>query len=188
MEGIIAKDLNAPYIAGARKFAWIKLKRSYRGELNDSVDLTIIGYFKGRGKRAEFGLGGLLTAVYDEESDTFKSVSKIGTGMSEAMLKELEEKLSRIAEKKKPARVDSEVEPDVWVKPFYVIEVVADEITRSPLHTAGKEKNGQGYALRFPRMIKFREKKPEESTTVKEIIEMHGKQGKLQAEEGNGNA
>ncbi|HIH10193.1 MAG TPA: ATP-dependent DNA ligase [Candidatus Diapherotrites archaeon] len=182
LEGIIAKDLNAPYIAGARKFAWIKLKRSYKGELNDSVDLTIIGYFRGRGKRAQFGLGGLLTAVYDEKSDTFRSVTKIGTGMSEQMLSELESKLSKIAKKQKPARVESDIIPDVWTEPKYVIEVVADEITRSPMHTAGAQKGSPGYALRFPRMIKFREKRAEESTSVAEIIEMHKKQGTRQVE------
>ncbi len=179
LEGIIAKDLNAPYIAGARKFAWIKLKRSYRGELNDSVDLTIIGYYKGRGKRTQFGLGGLLTAAYDEASDTFKSVTKIGTGMTEEVLTELEAKLSRNVRKQKPARVDSELEPDAWVEPKTVIEVVADEITRSPLHTCGKGKDGVGYALRFPRMVKFREKKPEESTTTAEIMSMYGKQANI---------
>ncbi|MGC9132440.1 MAG: ATP-dependent DNA ligase, partial [Candidatus Micrarchaeia archaeon] len=45
LEGIVAKDLNAHYIAGARKFAWIKMKRSYRGELSDTLDLVILGYF-----------------------------------------------------------------------------------------------------------------------------------------------
>ena len=184
LEGIIAKDLNAPYIAGARKYAWIKLKRSYRGELNDSVDLTIIGYYKGRGKRTQFGLGGLLTAVYDEKADSFKSVTKIGTGMSEQTLTELEGKLGKIARKAMPARVDSELEPDVWVEPKYVIEVVADEITRSPMHTAGRDNEGTGYALRFPRMVKFREKRPEESTTVAEIIAMHKKQGSVQVGSG----
>ncbi len=179
LEGIIAKDPKAKYIAGARKYAWIKLKRSYKGELHDSVDVTIIGYFKGRGKRTQFGLGGLLTAVYDDEDDMFRSIAKIGTGMSEEMLSELEEKLSKIHKDKKPGRVDSEIEPDYWVEPKYVIEVIADEITRSPLHTAGKEK-GPGYALRFPRMIKFREKKPEQSTTVTEIIDMHKKQGHIE--------
>ncbi|MCH7902690.1 hypothetical protein IIC68_02970, partial [archaeon] len=179
LEGIIAKDPKAPYIAGARKFAWIKLKRSYKGELQDSVDVTIIGYFKGKGKRTQFGLGGLLTAVYDEESDSFKSIAKIGTGMTEETLKELEKKLSKISAKQKPARIDSEIEPDVWVKPAYVIEVVADEITKSPMHTAGKT-SGKGYALRFPRMIKFREKKPEQSTSVKEILEMYKLQGNIE--------
>lgn len=183
LEGIIAKDLNAPYIAGARKYAWIKLKRSYKGELSDSVDVTIIGYFKGRGKRTQFGLGGLLTAVYDEKTDTFKSIAKIGTGMSEEMLAELESKLSKISRKQKPARVDCDIEPDVWAEPHYVIEVVADEITKSPIHTAGKDAQGTGYALRFPRMIKFREKKPEESTSVNEIMEMHKKQKNIDVSE-----
>ncbi|MBU0662168.1 ATP-dependent DNA ligase, partial [Candidatus Micrarchaeota archaeon] len=77
LEGIIAKDLNTKYIAGARKFAWIKLKRSYQGELNDSVDVVIIGYFKGRGQRTKFGLGALLTAVYDKKSETYASVAKV---------------------------------------------------------------------------------------------------------------
>ena len=53
LEGIIAKDLNAPYIAGARKFSWIKLKRSYKGTLSDTLDLVIIGYYLGKGKRTE---------------------------------------------------------------------------------------------------------------------------------------
>lgn len=179
LEGIIAKDPKAPYIAGARKFAWIKLKRSYKGDLQDSVDVTIIGYFKGKGKRTQFGLGGLLTGVYDEESDSFKSIAKIGTGMTEETLKDLEKKLSKISVKQKPARVDSDVSPDVWVKPVFVIEVVADEITKSPMHTAGKT-SGKGYALRFPRMIKFREKKPEQSTTVREILDMYKLQGNIE--------
>ena len=81
--------MDAKYIAGARKFSWIKLKRSYRGELNDSVDVVIVGYYAGRGKRTEFGLGGLLTCVYDENSDEFRSIAKIGTGMTEEKIIEL---------------------------------------------------------------------------------------------------
>jgi DNA ligase-1 len=79
LEGIIAKDLSAPYIAGARKFAWIKLKRSYKGTLEDTLDLTIIGYYTGKGKRTEFGLGALLVAAYNDKTDMFESVAKIGT-------------------------------------------------------------------------------------------------------------
>jgi DNA ligase-1 len=66
-----------------------------------------------------------------------------------------------------------------------VIEVLADEITRSPNHTAGmKEEEGkvieQGYALRFPRLVRFREedKQPEDATSVKELIEMYQLQGR----------
>ncbi|MFH1224297.1 MAG: ATP-dependent DNA ligase [Candidatus Diapherotrites archaeon] len=180
LEGIIAKDLNAKYIAGARKFAWIKLKRSYRGELNDSVDVVIIGYFKGRGQRTKFGLGALLTAVYDSASSGYKSVAKIGTGLSEEQLGSMEKMLGKIKTKTKPPAVDSELVPDAWVEPRYVIEVVADEITRSPIHAAGKEKGESGYALRFPRMVSVRsDKSPEDATTVKEIIKMHNNQKRV---------
>ncbi|MEW6295103.1 MAG: ATP-dependent DNA ligase [Candidatus Diapherotrites archaeon] len=183
LEGIIAKDLNAKYIAGARKFAWIKLKRSYKGELSDTVDAVIIGYYKGRGKRTQFGLGALLTAVYDDKKDEFKSIAKIGTGMTEEKMIELEKILSKIKASHKPARVNSELEPDFWVEPKYVIEVRADEITKSPVHTAGKTKE-LGFALRFPRMISIRvDRKPEEATTEKEIIKMYEQQKHVQTTE-----
>ena len=172
LEGIMAKDLDAPYIAGARKYAWIKLKRSYKGTLQDTVDVVIIGYDKGKGKRTKFGLGALLAAAYNDKKDVFESVAKIGTGMTEEILTTLEEMLSKTSAKNKPARVISELIPDIWVVPKVVIEVRADEITLSPMHSCGKEK-GKGYALRFPRMIKYRmDKKPEEATTTDEVKKM----------------
>ena len=185
LEGIMAKDLNAPYIAGMRKFAWIKLKRSYKGSLDDTVDLVIIGYYSGKGKRTEFGLGALLVAAYNNKKDLFESVAKIGTGMTEDILFELEGILSKTTTKKRPARVVSEIEPTFWVTPKYVIEVRADEITKSPLHSCGKEnKNGTGYALRFPRMIKIRtEKKAEDATTTEEIKKMFSIQKRVTMEE-----
>jgi ATP-dependent DNA ligase len=182
LEGIVCKDLNAPYIAGARKFAWIKLKRSYKGELQDSVDLVILGFYKGKGKRTEFGLGGLLAGVYDEERDEFKSITRIGTGFSEQMLQELHDLLMKHKVDHKPARVDSEIEPHIWVQPKFVIEVRADEITQSPMHTAGKE-TGTGYALRFPRILKLRnDKTPEQATSVKEILDMYAEQKRVKVE------
>jgi DNA ligase-1 len=183
LEGVIAKDLNATYIAGARKFAWIKLKRSYKGTLDDTLDLTIIGYYTGKGKRTEFGLGALLVAAYNDKNDTFESIARIGTGMSEEMLTELEKILSKTIVKNKPARVISEITPDYWVSPNYVIETRADEITLSPMHSCGKEK-GKGYALRFPRMIKIRsDKKPENSTTTSEVKEMFSIQKRVSLED-----
>ncbi|MFH1239603.1 MAG: ATP-dependent DNA ligase [Candidatus Diapherotrites archaeon] len=180
LEGIIAKDLNAPYIAGARKYAWIKLKKSYSDKMTDSVDVVIIGYDKGKGQRTKFGLGNLLTASYDEESDMFNSVARIGTGITEERLKELEEMLSKTKVSSKPARVNSEIKPDVWVEPKYVIEVIADEVTQSPLHMCAFDKKEKtGLALRFPRMVSFRvDKSPEEATTDFEIMKMYKQQTK----------
>ena len=176
MEGLMVKDLNAPYIAGARKYAWIKLKRSYRGELADTIDVVIVGYIKGKGFRAGFEFGALLCAVYDEKEDMFKTIAKVGSGFTEDMMKKLGDILEKDVVKKKPARVESVLEPDAWVQPKYVITVNADEITESPLHTAGRKKGEEkGYALRFPRMVGDvrADKKPEDATSVNEIIEMY---------------
>jgi len=89
--------------------------------------------------------------------------------------------LDKIAVKHKPARVDSLIEPDFWVQPKYVITVRADEITESPMHTAGR-KEDKGYALRFPRMIGDirADKKPEDATSVTEIIKMYKMQRRTQ--------
>ncbi|MFH1751564.1 MAG: ATP-dependent DNA ligase [archaeon] len=176
LEGIMAKDLKSKYIPGARKFAWVKLKRLEKGRLLDSLDVVIIGFFKGRGKRTQFGLGALLTACYDKKEDCFKSLAKIGTGLSETQLKDLSTKLSKIKSSIKPVRVLSDIVPDYWVKPKYVIEVRADEITESPTHLTAI-KQGKGLALRFPRMMSYRDdKKPEDATTEKEIISLYKKQ------------
>ena len=184
LEGIMAKDLQAPYIAGARKFAWVKLKRSYRGELGDTIDVVLIGYYEGKGKRKQFGLGTLLGAVYNKQQDRFESIAKIGTGLSEQQLGEYEGKLKKIVSKTKPQRVESGPVPDYWVSPQQVVEVLADEITRSPIHAAGKENMGDGYALRFPRLVKAREDKdPEQATTVKEIKSMFKKQKHVQLDD-----
>jgi len=181
LEGVVAKRLDAPYSAGARNFNWIKLKRSYRGELADTVDLCVVGYFRGRGSRARFGIGALLGAVYDPRTDTFKTVSKVGSGFTEEEFMELKKTLDRIAIPHKHPRVDSLIEADIWVEPRYVVTVTADEITRSPSHTAGIDREGIGYALRFPRAIGFlrSDKRPEDANTVKEIIEMFEQQKKV---------
>lgn len=178
LEGIVVKRLDGPYAAGSRNFNWIKLKRSYKGELSDSVDLCIIGYYAGKGKRANFGIGTILSAVYDKVSDRFKTISKIGTGFSEDELVQLKDLLDQIRSSECPAGIDSEMTPDVWVVPKYIITVTADEITRSPSHTAGRDAAGIGYALRFPRVQGFirPDKSEKEATTVSEIVEMFNRQ------------
>ncbi len=181
LEGIVAKDLNAPYVAGARKWSWIKLKRSYKGELSDTIDVVILGYYKGRGKRSQFGLGGILVGVYDPDDDSFKTIAKVGSGFTEEQLVEMKKILDGIAVPHRPARVSSLLEPDVWVEPKYVITVTADEITRSPNHTAGWD-GSRGYALRFPRIVGWirEDKGPEDATTVQEIVDMYKSQKHVQ--------
>lgn len=182
MEGIVAKRLDAPYQAGARGFHWIKLKRSYKGELSDTIDVVVVGYFRGRGMRAKFGIGALLGAVYDPDSDTFKTVAKIGSGLTEEEWVRIREILDALRTDHRPARVDSLLEPDVWVEPKIVLTVLADEITRSPVHTCGRADEEPGYALRFPRVVGWirEDKGPEDATTVKEILSMFQMQKRVQ--------
>ena len=180
LEGLVIKKLESPYEAGARNFNWVKLKRHSSGELNDTIDCVILGYISGKGKRAAFGAGALLVGVYDQELDEFVSVSKIGTGLTDEEWKEVHKRADKISLEQKPARVSSNIIPSVWIRPEIVIEVLADEITRSPIHTAGKTETEPGYALRFPRLVSFRslDKKAEDATSVVELIEMYGQQGK----------
>ncbi len=175
LEGVLAKRLDAGYSAGGRNYDWIKLKRGYKGDLTDTIDVTIVGYIKGKGARTKFGIGALLIAVYDKDEDVFKTIARVGSGFSEEKWQELKDELNKISLSKKPARVESEIKPDIWVEPKYVIEVAADEITKSPKHTAGKKDDESGYALRFPRAKSFIrvDKKSEDSTSVEEIKKMY---------------
>ena len=179
LEGLMLKKLDSPYIAGGRGFHWIKFKRSQAGELTDTVDCVLLGIYAGRGKRTEFGVGGLLVGVYDEKKDEFVTISRVGTGLTDEEFRKVNEISQKIKVSKKPARVNSKIEPSFWIEPKVVLEIYADEITKSPIHTAGEE-DGIGYALRFPRLVKFREadKRAEDVTTVAEIKKLYQQQFK----------
>ncbi len=182
-EGVVAKRVSSSYEPGARNFNWIKLKRAYKGELNDTVDLVLIGYLRGRGARAKLGIGSLLGAVYDQPTDTFKSVAKIGSGLSEENWVKIKALLDISIVDHKPPRVDSRLVPDVWVEPQIVVTVLADELTRSPIHTAAQDADGRGLALRFPRVVNFvrEDKSPEDATTAKEIEDIYNQQKRSQS-------
>jgi len=177
LEGIMAKDLNAHYTAGKRKFAWIKLKKSY-GNAADTIDAVIVGYFLGKGARVEFEFGGLLVAVYNEDKNKLETIAKIGSGYTEEEMVNLEDLLGKITAEAPPTKLDfsESMKPDFWVEPKYVVEVGFDDITLSPTHTCGM-KDDKGYALRFPRMLKFRQDKGiMEITTTREVIDLYQKQ------------
>jgi DNA ligase-1 len=178
LEGVVAKRLDSPYQAGARNFNWVKLKRNTSGLLNDTIDAVLLGYYRGKGKRADFGAGALLAGVYDSERDEFATITRIGTGLSDAGWRELHDRAKALEVDHRPARVNSILVPDVWLRPEIVVEVLADEITPSPRHTCGMTGDTHGLALRFPRIVSFRsaDKKPEDATTVREVLEMRRQQ------------
>jgi DNA ligase-1 len=177
-EGVICKSTSptAAYQAGARGWSWIKLKRDYRSELTDTLDLVVVGGLAGRGRRAGM-YGALLLAVYDADGDRFQTICKCGTGFSDAELAALPKRLAPLARDARPARVDSRWHADVWFEPVLVVEVLAAELTVSPHHTAawGLLKEDAGLALRFPRFTgRWRDDKaPEDATTVAEVVAMY---------------
>jgi DNA ligase 1 len=176
-EGLICKSLapTAGYQAGARGWLWIKLKRDYRTELSDTIDLVVVGALAGRGRRAGI-YGALLLAAYDPATDTFQTVCACGTGFSDAELAAMPARLAPLARTERPSRVAARRMADVWFEPGMVVEVLGAELTLSPNHTAGwgRLKPDSGLALRFPRFTgRYRDDKaPEDATTVDEIVGM----------------
>lgn len=181
-EGLMLKTLDAPYRAGARGSNWLKLKREYRNELGDSLDLVVIGAFFGKGRRTG-KYGTLLLASYNQDRDMFESICKVGTGFTDENLDQFYQILQDKVTLKKNPRIESGMEPDVWFEPELVIEIVASEITLSPVHIAAKDsiRQGSGLALRFPKFTgKIRmEKAAEDASTDQEVIALYKNQKKV---------
>jgi len=178
-EGLMLKVLTAPYRAGSRGSNWLKLKREYQNELGDSLDLVVIGAFFGRGRRTG-KYGTLLLATYNSDSDIFPSICKVGTGFSDESLDQLFQILSNKVILKKNPRVDSSMDADIWFEPELVIEIVASEITLSPIHKTGLDyiRKNTGFALRFPKFTgKIRtEKMAEDASTDEEVMALYKNQ------------
>jgi len=186
-EGVVVKAVHqrSIYQAGARGWLWIKYKRDYKSEMIDSVDLVVVGAFYGRGRRAGF-FGTVLLAAYDPQNDVFKTVCKVGTGFTDQDLAEMNKILQPLIIDHRHPRVVSDIEPDIWVVPQLVMEVIGAELTLSPLHTCCKDsvRKGAGVSIRFPRFIRWRpDKRPEDATTEKELLEMYIRQLKKISEE-----
>jgi DNA ligase-1 len=177
-EGLVCKSVSpdAGYQAGARGWLWIKLKRDYRTELSDTVDLAVVGAFAGRGRRAGV-YGAVLLAAYDADEEIFRTVTKCGAGFTDADLAGLPARLAPLARPDKPARVDARQQPDVWFEPGLVLEILSAELTLSPTYTAGwgQVREGMGLAMRFPRFTgRWRDdKSAQDATTTRELIDLY---------------
>lgn len=168
LEGVVVKRANGFYVSGRTGWNWVKMKEveGQSGRLSDTVDCVVMGYTTGKGKRVGFGVGQFLAGIRD--GDTYKTVTKVGTGLTDEQFKELNARLKEIDVKEKPKEyeVHKDLYPDFWVEPSVVVELAADEITVSPKHTAG-------LALRFPRLVNFRDdKRADQATTLKELRDL----------------
>jgi len=169
LEGVVVKKWESSYEPGRRGYSWVKFKEEEgkTGKLTDTIDAVVMGYYRGEGKRTGFGIGAFLVGVRRREG--FVTVTKVGTGVSDAVWGELRARLHDIEVSQKPREyegVQKMLTPDVWVTPNLVVEIAGDDITQSSTH-------GAGFAVRFPRLVRIRDdKSPQQVTTVREIETM----------------
>lgn len=181
-EGAMVKKIEAPYTPGRTGWSWVKFKEAEEaaGKLADTIDCVVMGLYRGRGKRAAFGVGAFLVGIVANEKvqssklkvqsngDSILTIAKIGTGLSDEQWRELAERIKKYESRimNKTYVVHKNLIPDVWVDPGIVVEIAADEITKSPVHSAG-------VALRFPRLVRFRDdKSPEQATALSEVKQL----------------
>ncbi|MFZ2025616.1 MAG: ATP-dependent DNA ligase [Microgenomates group bacterium] len=176
LEGVVVKKWEAVYEPGRRGYTWVKFKEENKvGKLADTVDAVVMGYYKGEGKRTNFGIGAFLVGV--KKGESFVTMTKIGTGVTDALWKEMKLLFGAYASKEQPKayqQVDKIFIPDVWITPEIVVEIAADDITKSPSH-------GAKFALRFPRLVRIRtDKNASQVTTVSELETMYHNQESIQ--------
>jgi DNA ligase-1 len=150
-EGVVVKALDAPYSAGRRGAAWLKVKPVH------TLDLVVLAAEWGHGRRAG-RLSNLHLGARTAEGG-FVMLGKTFKGMTDAMLAWQTERLRDLA-----------VEERTWgvvVRPELVVEIAYDGLQRSTRYPAG-------VTLRFARVVRYREdKRPEEADTVEMLLAAH---------------
>jgi len=173
-EGVVIKAASGPYQAGKRGWLWIKFKREYQKQLADTFDLVVVGALHGKGYRAG-SYGSLLLASFDPATNRYYTLTKVGAGFSDQVLRSLPKTLKPYVIREKHRLVETGMKADVWFEPVKVVEIAGAELTVSPVHTVAHHllKRG-GLALRFPRFVRFRDDKTaEQATSVREIYDIY---------------
>jgi DNA ligase-1 len=140
-EGLMVKMLegeDAYYEPSRRSMNWLKLKKDYLAGVGDSFDLVVIGGYYGRGKRTSL-YGAFLLACWDPESETYQAITKIGTGFTEEMLDTHYKYLQPLECKQKKGYYDvGTATPDIYFEPKQLWEVLAADLSLSPVYSAAK--------------------------------------------------
>ena len=149
-EGVMVKNLDAPYKPGSRVGYMYKIK-----PVMETLDLVIVGATWGEGRRAHW-LASFLLGARDADTGKILEIGRMATGLTDDQFKEMTENL-------KPLIVE-EIGKEVKLKPKVVVEVAYEEIQKSPSYTSG-------YALRFPRLVRVRDDKGAEDADTVERVE-----------------
>jgi DNA ligase-1 len=152
-EGVMAKSLTSSYEAGRRGAAWLKVKPVH------TLDLVVLAVEWGSGRRTGM-LSNIHLGARDPQSGGFVMLGKTFKGMTDAMLAWQTERFRELAD----GPTDSWV---VRLRPEQVVEIAFDGVQRSSRYPGG-------LALRFARVVRYRDdKRPEEADTIEAIRALH---------------
>jgi DNA ligase-1 len=156
-EGVVVKSLDAPYAAGRRGAAWLKVKPVH------TLDLVVLAAEWGHGRRRGTLSNLHLGARDDERPGEFVMLGKTFKGLTDAMLAWQTERLLELAQD----RTDWVVR----VRPELVVEIAFDGVQTSPRYPGG-------VALRFARVLRHRpDKRPEDADALSAVLAVHAANG-----------
>ncbi len=147
-EGVVVKSLSAPYAAGRRGSAWVKVKPVH------TLDLVVLAVEEGSGRRRGW-LSNIHLGALDPETGEFVMLGKTFKGMTDEMLRWQTERFTELM-----------TERDDWVvrvRPEQVVEIAFDGVQRSTRYPGG-------VALRFARVLRYRDDKPVEEIDTIETV------------------
>jgi DNA ligase-1 len=182
-EGLMLKSLSSKYEPDSRSDHWLKLKRDYCEDIQDSLDLVPIGAWFGNGRKAGW-YSPILLAAWNPEAEAWESVCRCLSGFTDEFYKALKAKYSSEKDSllpSKPHYYSTGESPSVWFKPTEVWEIRGADYTISPVHHAGAGlvDAQKGISVRFPRFVRCRpDKQVEEATTNEQLADMYLQQNR----------
>jgi DNA ligase-1 len=155
-EGVMAKDVAAPYEAGRRGASWMKIKKAH------TLDLVVLGVEWGSGRRKGL-LSNLHLGARDPQTGGFVMLGKTFKGLTDELLRWQTKKLLELE--------ISRTDWVVYVRPELVVEIAFDGVQTSSQYPGG-------VALRFARVKRYREDKPaSEADTIETVRAIHARNG-----------